>query len=104
MLAETNGLDVWIAFIGAMVALVSAIIPMWRRTRRAEKNSEEIKDTLGVKNGHGDAMTMLAKALQTQNEVLLWTQHHDDRDDERFNQINDRIEGLERAIVPPESQ
>jgi len=89
-------LDVLIAIIVGLCSLAVATVPtilIVRRSRviegharAAEDHAETVTKTLGEKNGHGSVMDIL-------NEQSRWNQHHDTRDDQRF----ERIERWERA-------
>jgi len=78
---------------GAAVALLGLLVA-WASFQRSRLNS--LRDVVGEKNGNGTTNEMLAKLLGIGAESLSWQQHHDRRDDDRFDRIDERLEAIER--------
>src|SRR4051812_19479775 len=98
MLATLDA-NVMVALFAFLSAVVTVVVPqMMRRVKRTEKHTAEIKEAIGVKNGNGDAMQMIARSLSQQMEVLKWSEGHDAQDNARFEKLDDRYERLSDAV------
>jgi len=77
---------------GAAVALLGLLVA-WASLQRRRLNA--LHDAVGEKNGNGSTNEMLAKLLGIGAESLSWQQHHDRRDDDRFDRLDERLEAIE---------
>lgn len=106
IVADASTGDVLVAIFSAVIAIVSIGIPAYLKARSANKKLDDhtaaqaeenarIRDTLGVKNGHGDIIQMLTTSLMNQGEMIAWTKSHDRADAERFEAVYKRLDSLE---------
>lgn len=91
--------NVLVAVFAFLTALVTVAIPQFRANRRSEKHNRDIKDTLGEKNGNGNAIQMIERLLGNQTEMLGWSQAHDNKDDKRFERIDAAIEQVSAQVA-----
>lgn len=91
--------NVLVAVFAFLTALVTVFIPQMRRQKKVMRHTEEIKDAIGVKNGNGDAMQMLAKTLGAQYELIRRMEEHEELDTRRFLDIGEQVEGVSGQVT-----
>lgn len=71
----------WHAILASLREVLKEPVAEAQQTAQlAAEHAAELKEAVGVKNGNGDLMTMVARSLANQNEMFAWQREKDERD------------------------